>query len=310
MLVPCPKPIPGMEKIVTTFSLSVWLTMGLVFLLTTAVFWCVANGPYQSTFKEFKTYKSVSHCFYDAWAVYMGVSVTQLPTTSKLRVFFIIYVCYCFAMSTLFQAFFVSYLVEPQYGKEIRTFDELLHSDITYGYHPAFDIILQTVPYPEFMKFHESKEPRKDCSDTRKCIEQLITKRDIASLFPTTYSFYVASEMGIKDPSSVICSLDERVISGGLTILFKKGSPFLDMFNALMRQCLEAGFLERHWSELKYRAGLRRRDKLKEQSNDMFVTFSVSHLTPAFVVLVSGNILSSVVFISEVIHNWNCKKIK
>jgi hypothetical protein len=34
MLVPCPKAIPGTEKILTTFSLSVWLTMGLALLLT------------------------------------------------------------------------------------------------------------------------------------------------------------------------------------------------------------------------------------------------------------------------------------
>jgi hypothetical protein len=226
MLVPCPKHISGMEKIVTTFSLSVWLTMGLVFLLTTAVCWCVANGPYQSTFKELQTYKSVSHCFYNAWAVYMGVSVTQLPTTSKLRVFFIIYVCYYFAMSTVFQAFFVSYLVEPQYGKEIKTLDELLHSDIIYSYHLAIEFALHKTSYTEMIKFYESKELRKDCSDVRKCIEQLITERDITSVCVITHSFYVASEMGIADPSHVICSLDEHIFSGGSTILFKKGNPF------------------------------------------------------------------------------------
>ena len=44
MFVPCPKAIPGPEKILTTFSLTVWLTIGLVLLLTTAVFWFVVNG--------------------------------------------------------------------------------------------------------------------------------------------------------------------------------------------------------------------------------------------------------------------------
>ena len=47
-IVPCPKAIPGTEKVLTTFSLSVWLTIGLVMLLTTAVSWCAANGPYRS----------------------------------------------------------------------------------------------------------------------------------------------------------------------------------------------------------------------------------------------------------------------
>jgi hypothetical protein len=93
MLLPCPKPILAMENIMTTFSLSVWLAMGLVFLLSTAVFWCAANGPYQPTFKDLQTYKSVSHCFYNAWAIGMGVFVTQLSTASKLSIFFLIYLC-------------------------------------------------------------------------------------------------------------------------------------------------------------------------------------------------------------------------
>jgi hypothetical protein len=47
-------------------------------------------------------------------------------------------------------------------------------------------------------------------------------------------STYVASEMGIADPQSVICSMDEHVFSTGVTILFKKGNPCLDTFSVLM----------------------------------------------------------------------------
>jgi hypothetical protein len=66
MLVPCHKVIPGTEKILTTFSLSVWLTIGLVLLLTTAVFWCAGNRPYRSVNNETQTYRSLSICFHDA----------------------------------------------------------------------------------------------------------------------------------------------------------------------------------------------------------------------------------------------------
>ena len=129
MLVPCPKALPGTEKVLTTFSLSVWLTMGLVLLLTTAVFWCAGNGAFRSVCNETHTYKSLSHCLYSAWAVFMGVSVPQQPTSSSLRVFFFLYVCFCFAISSVFQAFFVSYLVEPKFERKIETLDELLDSE-------------------------------------------------------------------------------------------------------------------------------------------------------------------------------------
>ena len=69
----------------------------------------------------------------------------------------------------------------------------------------------------------------------------------------------------------------------------------------LLRRCLEAGLLEIHWSELQHRARLKSGEKLREDSSDMFVPFAVSHLMPAFVVLVVGNILSSILFIVELI---------
>jgi hypothetical protein len=304
MIVPCPKSIPGVEKIMTTFSLSVWLMMVLVLLLTAALLWCAGNGPYQSVLKESHCYKSVSHCFYNAWAVLMGVSVPQQPTTSNVRVLFLLYVCYCFAMSTVFQAFFVSYLVEPAYEKQIETLEELQDSDVVYGYHPAIVLLLQTGEFPEIQKFSERKKLKEECSDVRKCVQRTITKNDMASFVYPVFATYVASELGIADESRVLCYLDETMISPGLTILLKKGNLFLDRFNVLIRRCVEAGFLEKHWIELQHWAHIRSRDKLTEASSFSFVIFSVSHLTPAFVVLILGYILSSVVFITELIHKW------
>jgi hypothetical protein len=311
MLLHCPKPIPGMETILTTFSLSVWLTMGLVLLLTTAVFWCVGNGHYRSLLKEAHTYKTLSHCFFNAWAVFMGVSVPQQPTTSNLRVFFCLYVCYCFAITTVFQAFFVSYLVEPEHEKKIETLDELLHSDIVYGYNPGIDIASLTIPYPELSNFNERKKLREDCSDTLKCFERMVTKGDIASIAAPMFATYLASQRGIVDINKIICSFDETIISAAITILFKKGNPLLDRVNVLIRRCLEAGLLEMSWSDLQHQSLLRSRGKLKEGS-DMFIAFSVSHLMPAFVVLVIGNILSTAVFIVELTSNrvWKQMKLK
>jgi hypothetical protein len=81
------------------------------------------------------------------------VSVPQQPTTSSLRVVFFLYVCFCFAISTVFQAFFVSYLVEPNYGKKLEMFEEILDSNLVYGNHPAYSYAQDTISYPEFVKF-------------------------------------------------------------------------------------------------------------------------------------------------------------
>jgi len=157
LFAPCPKAIPGTEKILTIFSLSVWLTIGLVLLLTTAVFWCAGNGPCRPLYNETHTYQSLSYSFQNAWAVFVGVSVPQQPTNSSLRFFFFLYVCFCFAISTIFQAFFVSYLVEPNYEKKIETFDELLESDLVYGYNQIFLHFKDTLAWSEFVNFFDQK---------------------------------------------------------------------------------------------------------------------------------------------------------
>jgi len=310
MLVPCPKAIPGTQKLMTTFSLSVWLTMGLVLLLTTAVFWCAGNIPYRSVCNETHTYQSLSHCFHNAWAVFVGVAVPQQPTNSTLRIFFFLYVCFCFAISTVFQAFFVSYLVEPMYEKKLETLDKLMDSDVVYGKNPLVSYAQDTVSYPELVKFLEHKRLQEDCSDIRKCVERMITKRDIASFNGPYFATYVARSMGIVDVGKLICSFEETFISAGIIFLFKKGHPLLDRFNILTRRFLEAGMLERHWTELQHGASLRGGGRFRKTAGDMFFAFSVSHLMPAFVVLIVGTILSSVVFIGELILNCLCKRRK
>jgi hypothetical protein len=242
MLVPCPKAIPGTQKILATFSLTVWLTIGLVLLLTTAVFWCAGNVPYRSVCNKTHTYQSLSKYFHNVWAVFVGVSVPRQPRSSTLTVFFILYVCFCFAISTVFQAFFVSYLVEPKYEKKLETLDELLDSDVVYGYHPFINFVKATVASSEFAKFLENKRLKEDCSDVRKCVERKITKRDNASLIAPFFAIYVARELGTVDVGKVVCSIDEEVISGNATVLFKKGNPLLNRFNILMRRYLEADF--------------------------------------------------------------------
>ena len=306
MFVPCPKAIPGTEKVLKTFSLSVWLTTGFVLLLTTAVFWCASNGPYRSVCNETHTYQSLSNCFQNAWAVFVAVPVPKQPTNSSLRIFFFLYVCFCFAISTVFQAFFVSYLVEPMYEKKIETYDALLNSDIFYGYQSTITYIQDAIEYPAFVKFAENKDLKEDCTDIRKCIHRIVTKRDISSLTVTILPTYYAKKMGVVEVEKLICSFDEVVMSSGLIMLLKKGNPLLDRFNILMRRYLEGGLMERTWTELQHRAALMGGGRFTEAVGVEFFAFSVSHLMPAFVLLLVGTVLSSAVFVGELIVKCVC----
>jgi hypothetical protein len=194
------------------------------------------------------------------------------------------------------------------YEKKIETFDELLNSDIVFGYSSALNYGKGSLEYPEIDRFLEHKKLKVKCRDVRECVERMLTKRDISLIVTSVYINHVAREMGTDGIGKVICCFDESLGTVGTTVIFKKGNPLLELFNFLMRRYLEAGFQEMVWSEAHHRASLRGRGRFREAAGDRFFAFSISHLMPAFGVLFVGTVLSSVVFIGELIVNCLCKR--
>jgi hypothetical protein len=115
--------------------------------------------------------------------------------------------------------------------------------------------------------------------------------------------------MGTVDVGKIICSLDEISISAGITTLFKKGNPLLDRFNSLMRRYLEASLMVNLGTKPQHRASLRGGKRFKEADRERVFPFSVSHITPEFVVLLVGTVFSLVVLSAELIMKclWKCR---
>jgi hypothetical protein len=104
----------------------------------------------------------------------------------------------------------------------------------------------------------------------------MITKRDIASFIAPFFATYVARDLWNVDVGKIICSFDETLMSAGTIVLFKKGNLLVDRFNILMRRYLEAGLLERLWTELQHQASLRGGRRFREAASDIFFAFCFS----------------------------------
>jgi hypothetical protein len=74
-------------------------------------------------------------------------------------------------MSTVFQVYFKSYLAEPGCGKKFETFDDLLHSNLVYGYNGATEGGMGSTSYGEYRSFPTSR--RQDCSDIVECTRRI-----------------------------------------------------------------------------------------------------------------------------------------
>jgi hypothetical protein len=297
--VPCPTPVPKIEKVLGVFTLPVWLTLMMVHILATVTVWW--TGSLRA--KESPMYKTVSSSLYSVWAASMGVSVAELPRTTRLRVFFLLFVWYCFAINTIFQAFFITFLVEPGFHKQIETFDELVDSGVKYCYEENTEAALNIMAYYEYTRL---KSPRIECPNHDVCLERLITKRDITMISIPFHADFVAYKLIPNyETGKFVCPIDQEVQKLSFVMYLQLGSPLLDRVNTIIRRTREAGLVDHYWTMLKWETRVKSIGKSTSDSrvvdSDSYFALSLSHMMVGCYVLVIGYILSVAAFVGELL---------
>ena len=299
-LVPCPNPIPRVQRITNMFKLSLWVTISLIFAVTSLMIWYQARSP-KSVKRESIAYRHLPESFQNLWAVLIGISVPQLPTTNVIRIVFITYVIFSLAITTIFQAFFTTFLIEPGYEKGFDSVESVIESKLPYGETTYGREIMKHVTYEIVDNF---KDRKKHCPSYAYCAEKVLFERKWATLVAEYFPYYIARRRGISKESEVVCYLDEIVMTGALSFGFPKGSPLLEVFNKYLYWCIEGGFLEEYWSRVKHDVNLKAKI---EDENETYFVFSLLHLSPVFVLLFIGCCFSVVVFVAEILTKYITK---
>jgi hypothetical protein len=300
--VPCAGQLPRMGNILEVFDTFVWFAIIIISIITAFVFWSAANLSFYSGINESNTYKLLYNDFYNVWSILLGQSITKLPRAFHLRCTFFLFVCFCFAMNTVFQTLFVSYLVEPGYEKQIESFEEMKDSGILFAKQPSVDSISFLVSSDEI---EQVRSPVVLCPVFEECVLRLIQKRDVITVSVKSYAEYIDFIAGINNNGKKsLCSLPENIGSISLAMYLAKGNPLLDKFNVYIQRSLEGGLGEKYMSELTWNDSLSRRSKSPEQDFDkedgyIFFIFTILHLKIGVYLLLFGYILSSAVFICE-----------
>ena len=296
--VPCARPIRKIDSLINLFTAPAWSVLVLLLVLSAVTFWCIANIPYSCVTKESIAYRKLSQCYSIAWAVFLGVSVAEMPRTFRVRIFFFLFVCYSFAINTVFQAYFTSFLIEPTFEKQIHTFDELISSKIPYLEHPSMEQMAVNMNYDKHTKLTGRRER---CLDYKQCLSRFLDGEKVTMLNLDFWIEYTACTSGRGQVS--LCAIDENEFSFDFTMYLSKGSLFMDRFNVLIQRCLEAGLGNKYWSQLTWNLTLQRSHEHGggdvASSNNVYFAFTVFHLRVAFCLLAFGCALSSIVFIAE-----------
>jgi hypothetical protein len=285
--VPCAQPSSRLQRISRIFSVSVWMAVVVAIVLVALTVWCVASQSLET-----RAYTSISSGLYNVFAIAMGVCVTEMPRTCRLRLIIFSWISYCFAVSTVFQALFTSYLVDPGFDKQIKTLEELVESGLKFGFRPDFNVYYE---YSNYWIHQEIMRRKEDCRPPSSCIQRIINTRSYATLGE---SYAVEKYLSTASNSSYVpvCAMnDMEAYPVKVVAYFSKQSIFLRAFNKVLMSSVEAGLVTK--------AVKTKFSQTVSDTVNTFFVFTVSHLWIAFYLLLLGHGLSIILFFVEVIYN-------
>lgn len=302
--VPCGKPVPRMEKIAQIFKASVWLMLGLIFFLSVIVIWLGAKRAHNYGSTESPSYMTICNSIQNMWAIFIGLAARDMPRTDKLRSYFGLFVWYCFIVSTLFQTYFTSFLVDPGVQERIRTLDELFQSNLVYRYELENDIYLK-VSFPNY--YSKINLERQECESTQHCLYDLMREQTFTMIGHSFSVDYIISI--ITNPE--LCILDDSIYKLNFAMHFVKGSHLVDMFNVIIHGLLQGGLIGKLRNDMmtnyKFLCASNHPDifpnfaDFNHDGGDYFV-FSLSHLQLAFYAIGVGSFVGFVVLVGEILH--------
>ncbi|PSN45722.1 Ionotropic receptor 208 [Blattella germanica] len=296
--VPCAQPIPKWKSLSRVFKISLWIGFITGYIIVSILIWGVvrASNKVAKPGNESTTYINLTNCFTNLWAVILGISATEdIPKKTTIRMVFLLWVMYSLAVNTVYQTFLTSYMIDPGLQHQISSEDELLESNMDYGFVRTLPVLIPDLQAQRYSR-------KQLCADIEKCIRRMARKKDFAVLhskYSTDYSAYVRYVDSNGNP--LFCHLDETYSRQYVTMSVKKGHLLLGIYNRVIKAVIEGGFYDQWWKELKYLATLRAAANLTVPPGD-YIPLSVDHMQSAFYILILGFTVAFNIFIYEVLH--------
>ncbi|KAJ4439600.1 hypothetical protein ANN_07728 [Periplaneta americana] len=213
--VPCSKPIPRHGNFVKVFKPSLWFGVFILIPLTIILMYCFRKITKTfSSNAEHHYYDNITGCFCIVWAIAMGVSVPTFPQSHLLRFLFFTCMCYCFAISTVFQGFFTSFLIEPGSENHISSVDEMLESGINYALHD-----IEKITYCQVTN-EICNKAKKHYADRFSYYRHFIEDQDFALLANSLEMEVILTALNERK----VCSMNTDSVDNLLVIIFRRGS--------------------------------------------------------------------------------------
>ena len=224
-----PRALPRSQWIAVArvFVLRAWLLHFLAVILS-ALLMRYLSRSFPLTVPQDGAYRSTANCLSIACSVMLGVSVPTLPLSNPLRVIFFFLVVFCMVVNSIFQSYITSLLVEPGFQHQIDNFEELTESSLNVFISERLEWYLYYTDIDEKRIISHN--------DTNSGMQMFYEDRNSAIFLSSAIMSYFFSSIQNK-----YHALSENSLQLHSVMLVKKGWPFLNQTNRVIRRLVEGG---------------------------------------------------------------------
>jgi hypothetical protein len=296
---PCADRHQRWSRFFNIFSVNLWICFALSLVLAVITVRCISNYGHISHLHESKSYSNVFSVTANIIAVILSVSVNTQPRSAPLRLFFLCWLCYSVAISTVFLAYLTTFLIEPGYEETIRTVEQMVTSDMKFGFIDEYEAFFNNVTDPvESVILNKYVK----CPYLGACLNWAAVYQNI-SIVSGNWNVGILRDMvKLSDESNrpLLCELEDGGVENlDLVILVLRGCPLLELINDIIQHMTEASILTH----------IKKRDFPKEKIllmldafkfDDTYTVFGIRQLQTAFYLLMMGYVLAFICFVTEI----------
>ncbi|KDR07395.1 hypothetical protein L798_02938 [Zootermopsis nevadensis] len=295
-IIPCAKPFERWSSITRVFSMSMWLLL-LISICVSAGFMYFLTKCHSNVVDEIGLYRTLLDCFSNVWAIHLGLSVAKMPTTGHLKIYFIMFVWYCIAINTVFQAFFTSYLVDPGYQKQISSVEDIIESGLEYGFYPGIGVLL---PDNSDWRFKEILSHRIPCYDNS-CVERAIEKNDFATISDSKFAEYL-NTCG-NNSKSTLCTFTQDSTTKPMAMYLEQGHLLTEYVSRLIDIAVEAGLYNFWFKNIMDTSRIKNAFIRSPILTDEYTLLLQTHLQSIYYIQGLSYCLSVTTFLGEMLHH-------
>ncbi|CAH1112920.1 unnamed protein product [Psylliodes chrysocephalus] len=201
------------------------------FSLIVLIIWYVNR----QTVPRRRFYKSLADILQNSYSIFLGMSVSRLPKSGKLRYLFALFIIFAYYLPTFFISVmthkYMHIKTEQKYGSLKKIYENNL---TTYFMTNSFKYMINVDEVPEDV----IKSRKTECDDWLRCIQD-VTSGDSAFFLKGNIANHLLGSLK-ENKTNIYCFTFIDNIS--IILIIKKGFLLTNHFNRIINRVLENGF--------------------------------------------------------------------